>query len=500
MKKICSLFTKFLTVCILMIVLLHSLFELSLAAGSFYSESTAPHYSDQNRPDIPTSLVESNYGRDRAFTKQGSFVSITSTPVFTETAVITGSDVMSNASFGDSVSIDGDTLVVGTSYDFTGIAGAAYVFARNAGGVPNSWGEVSKLVPSDSALGDNFGTSVAVSGNTIVVGAEYADVGGNLEQGAAYVFEYDSINDSWDEVAKLVASDGEADDWFGTSVSIHNDTIVVGALGNNNFQGAAYVFEWDTNGNPAAWSEVKKITADDGNNYEQFGISVGVSGDNIVVGANAATVSGNSLQGAAYVFERFAGGTPEGWGQVAKLVGSLGGANDLFGTAVAINNNRIVVGAWGQNSDLGAAYIYEYPNDVWIETTQLLAIDGQLGDGFGLGVALLGDTVVIGAPGVDVNGSSSQGASYIFQYIFNEWVEIDKLVASDGTSDDLFGISVAITDQALAVGAELKSPVGAAYLFEPVTINPPLSSITVEDASTSEGAPDQTIRMVTIKR
>ena len=205
---------------------------------------------------------------------------------FNEIKKLLASDAEDFDWFGGSVAVSGDTAVVGTLVPGGGGAGAAYVFQRNEGGTDN-WGELMKLTASDAQVNDKFGTRVAVSGDTAVVGAFGEDAGGS-SAGAAYVFQRNEGGaDNWGEVTKLTASDAQAEDWFGSSVTISGDTAVVGARyedAGGTDAGAAYVFQRDQGG-ADNWGEVKKLTASDAQTFDWFGYSVAVSGDTAVVGA-----------------------------------------------------------------------------------------------------------------------------------------------------------------------------------------------------------------------
>ncbi|GAF91309.1 unnamed protein product, partial [marine sediment metagenome] len=197
--------------------------------------------------------------------------------------------------------------------------------------------ETAKLVPSDGAQDDNSGYSVAISGDTAVVGA-YADDDNGSSSGSAYVFRYNGS--SWAEEQKLLASDGEANDYFGHAVAISGDTAVVGAYGdddNGSSSGSAYVFRY----NGSNWSEEQKLLAFGGGVGDQFGYSVAISGDAIVIGAPYDDDNGSN-SGSAYVF-RYTGGN---WMLQAMLLASDGEANDYFGRAVAISGDTAVVGAY----------------------------------------------------------------------------------------------------------------------------------------------------------
>jgi trimeric autotransporter adhesin len=200
--------------------------------------------------------------------------------------------------------------------------------------------EQAKLTGSDGAAGDHFGESVSVSGNTMVVGADLATIGNNALQGAAYVFTESGY--AWVQAAKLTASDSAASSAFGFSVSISGNTVVVGApfatVGGNIAQGAAYVFTEPASG-WASMTQTAKLTASDGATYDQFGKSVSISGSTVVVG----TSKSGSEQGSAYVFTESA----EGWAsmtQTAELTASNGAATAAFGNSVSISGNTVVVG------------------------------------------------------------------------------------------------------------------------------------------------------------
>ena len=195
--------------------------------------------------------------------------------------------------FGSSVSISGDTAVVGASGDDVGAGmdqGSAHVFVRS-GGV---WTQQQQLTGSDGLFGDRFGESVSISGDTLVVGAFGADVGPNSNQGAAYVFV--RSGSVWTQQGKLVAADGIADDNFGASVSISGDTVVAGTYCPAS-QGSAYVFVRS----PGVWAQQQKLVSSDGAPGDRFGVSVSVSGDTVVAGAPNHDVGTNGYQGTAYV-------------------------------------------------------------------------------------------------------------------------------------------------------------------------------------------------------
>jgi hypothetical protein len=398
------------------------------------------------------------------------------TAAWGQVAKPTASDGASGDSFGSSVSISGDTVVVGAQFDDDNgyDSGSAYVFGRDQGGA-DAWGQVAKQ-PAPLALTareNRFGVSVAADGDTVLVGA-YVDDGNADYSGSAYIFGRDQGGaDAWGQVAKLTAADGATGDWFGRSVSISGDTVVVGALRDDD-NGSAYIFNRDQGG-AHAWGQVAKLTASDGTGYDDFGHSVAISGDTVAVGAYGDNDLG-LYSGSAYIFGRDHGGA-DAWGQIAKLTASDGASDDYFGWSVSIGGDTVVVGAYGDddNADYsGSAYIFGRDQggaDAWGQVAKLTASDGAIGDYFGVSVSTSGDTVVVGALYDDDNADYS-GSAYIFgrdQGGTDAWGQVAKLTASDGASSDYFGYSVAISGDTVVVGADGDddngSSSGSVYIF-----------------------------------
>ena len=403
-----------------------------------------------------------------------------------QTAKLNSSDAAAYDFFGASVSISGAAIISGASGDDIGGTvgiGSSYVFTDIGAG----WVERAKQVPSlptDCGTNDNYGYSVAIEGNTAVIGAPADDVGVNQNQGSVYVLERDQGGaNGWGIVSVLTAYDGAANEQFGFSVAIKNGVILVGAwqanVGTNNIQGAAYIFERDLGG-PNAWGHAKKLTAADGAAVDAFGASVSLDNDIAVVGAHFADVGSNANQGAAYIFSRNTGGA-NNWGQVTKLVASDGAAESFYGFPVTIYGSTIVVGSpgadIGANQDQGAAYVYERNAggaNNWGQAKKLIAPDGAVGDFFSdYAATVSGDTMVVGARLADINGRADQGAAYIFYR--NEggagnWGFVKKLIAADGAAGDFFGQAAAISGDTLFIGAPLddvggNQNQGSAYVF-----------------------------------
>jgi hypothetical protein len=375
---------------------------------------------------------------------------------WSEVANLTASDGAADDHFGWSVSISDDTIVVGAMGDDIGAnngQGSAYIFNRNQGG-PDNWGEVAKLTASDGASDDYFGRSVSISADTVVVGVYCDDIGANSNQGSAYVYERNQGGtDNWGEVTKLTASDGEPGDELGGSVSIDVDTIIVGASADNfgikQEQGSAYVFERNQGG-ADNWGEVEKLSAPDGEDSDEFGCSVSISGDTIAVGALFDDIGANNFQGSAYIFSRNQGGA-DNWNLVTKLRASDGETWDRFGRSVSMSGDTVIVGAFandiGVNSEQGSAYIFERNRDgadSWGQVSKFTASDGAAGDMFGYSVSTSGDTIVVG---------SFEGWTYTFVRTGNLWMKISNPIASDGGWDDFFGFSVSISGDTVVIGA-----------------------------------------------
>jgi hypothetical protein len=405
--------------------------------------------------------------------------------VQSQVAKLTAADGAEGDYFGEHVSVSGDTAVGGALNAEIGgniHQGAAYVFYRDQGG-PDAWGQVAKLTAADGAARDRFGVYVSVDGDTAVVGADLADIGGNEDQGAAYVFYRDQDGpDAWGQVAKLTAADGAAGDAFGRSVSVNGDTAVVGAdyawVGGNMWQGAASVFYRDQGG-PDAWGQVAKLTAADGAEGDRFGRFVSVSGETAIVAVPGADVGGNIHQGAAYVFYRDQGG-PDAWGQVAKLTAADGATWDSFGISVWLDSDTAVIGAVGAdiggNPWQGAAYVFYRDQggpDAWGQVVKLTAADGAMEDWFGWSVSVSGERAVVGAGEADIGSNENQGAAYVFyrdQDGPDAWGQVAKLTAADGAAWDYFGISVSVNCDTVLAGAHYadiggNEKQGAAYVF-----------------------------------
>lgn len=389
-------------------------------------------------------------------------------------AELTASDGAGGDFLGRSVSLDGDTAVVGAAgADFDGVSqGAAYVFVRSG----DTWTQQAKLTAPDGADGDEFGFAAAISGDTIVAGARFAAIDGINGHGAAYVFV--RSGDTWTEQAKLWADDGAAYDEAGFSVAIGGDTVLVGSPFANASQGKAYVFTRSG----TDWAPEATLAADDGAASDRFGLAMAVVGDTAILGSPSAAIGANGYQGAAYVFARNAGT----WSLQTKLTASDGAAFDEFGISVALDADTAVVGAHYADvvySGQGAAYAFVRDGDAWSEQGKLVSDDAFFGDEFGFSVSVSGDTAAVGALFADAGGTENEGEAYIFSRVDGAWRQSAKLFPDTATMGGEFGIGVTLEGDTVIVGAE-SAPVdgefrGAAYVFSSASTTPvPAAQVT----------------------
>jgi hypothetical protein len=363
-------------------------------------------------------------------------------------------DGVRGAQFGFSVDVDGDTAVVSAPGDGDN-RGSAYVYSR----VGEEWILRQKLSSTDGTSDDHFGWDVAISGDTIVVGSYDLN---EVDHGAAYVFT--GSNGTWNQQQKLTPAIGSVTEQFGSSVAISGETVLVGAHGSDGFRGAAYVFVR----NGGTWSEQQKLSGSDTIANDEFGWSVDLSGETAIIGAPRV----QSAKGAAYVFS-LSGSV---WSEQQKLTASDGSAFAQFGYSVGIDGETAIVGAVldGGEMNKGSAYIFERSGASWTQLDKLEATAGAKNDKFGESVSINGNTAVIGANGRDVGGIPDQGTAYVFTRAGPGWTLQQELSPTDAGAGDSFGGSVAAGNGVVLVGSYLKDVVkapgtaldhGAAYLF-----------------------------------
>jgi len=452
---------------------------------------------------------------------------VTIAATFAQQTYIKASNTDIDDRFGESIAVDGDTLVVGAPFEDSNAtggqadntadgAGAVYVFVRNDTG----WSQQAYLKASNAESGDQFGVSVAISGDTLVVGAAGESSGATLgeadnsaeDAGAAYVFTRSGTD--WTQQAFLKASNAESGDLFGQSVTVSGDTLAVGATNESSSAtggetdnsasaaGAAYVFVRAG----TSWTQQAFLKASNAASADLFGNSVALDADTLVVGApledssasGGETDNSSSQSGAAYVFVR----TGTSWTQQGFLKASNTDPGDRFALSIGLSGDTVVVGASGEDSsaidgetdnsadDAGAAYIFVRNNMIWSQQALLKASNAGSDDKFASSVAISGDRLVVGAPeesssamgGESDNSAEDAGATYVFVRNGSDWTQQAYLKASNAEEDDSFGVSVALDGGTLVFGAPSEeggatgvdgdqsdnsaSSSGAVYVFE----------------------------------
>ena len=419
---------------------------------------------------------------------------------YVETLKVIATDPSLASWYGYDVSIQGDFAVVGAKNTQieSNAMGSVYILKKDSNGI---WEEHQKLLAPDRRQFDGFGHSVAISGDYIVVGAlgqDYNVSNNNFisAAGAAYIFSRDS-NDNWLFQQKIIASDRTEIAYFGYSVDLSEDTIVIGAgrddydINGDNFideAGAAYFFEKDVNG---VWNEVVKVTAPIRNTDDRFGYAVSVLGDYATVGAYNEDEDENETDtvvnaGAVYVFKRDAN---EDWNFQQKLVPSVRpDNNEYLGWSLDMDGDFIVAGAIAAdepNSSNGSVYIFKRDaNDTWDQVDKLIAQDGVQGENFGYDVAIQDDHILVGAyqDYLITNGAQNIHGSiyfYLKDTTVDTWSFQQKILASNWQNPDLnnFGISVDLDGNDAIVGNwksnevnpdtnETFNEAGAAFILE----------------------------------
>ncbi len=373
---------------------------------------------------------------------------------FTETDQLIASDASPYDSLGYSVAISGDRIVVGAPAVL-----AVYVFEPDSTG---DYAETTTLTADDAA---GFGTSVAIEGDRVVVGAPSEGDAGTPNSGSAYVFDPDG-NGDFVQTAKLTATHPAANDRFGTSVAVSGDRIVAGAPDNDG--GSAYVFARESNGDYLQTDRLMATVAADG---DSLGWSVAISGDRIVTGAHNAD-HGSSNSGAAHVFEPDSNGD---FVQSATLTAEDADEFDQFGFSVAIDGERILVGAPRNDdtaSNSGSVYAFApVTNGGYGQTDKLVATDAADNDRFGTSVAVSSDRIVAGAALDDNENGNGAGSAYVFEPdTSGTFTQTDKLLANEFAPAERFGQSVATSGDRIVAGApipkaEFDGP-GAAHVFQ----------------------------------
>ena len=408
--------------------------------------------------------------------------------------VTAGADQGATDFFGRSIAVDGNTMIVGVPQDDEagGNAGAVYVFVESGG----NWTLEAKLIPSGfgGLFDDLFGESVAIDGDTAIIGAPIAN-GGEPRSGAAYVFT--RSGGVWTQQQRV--SPGVFQENFGEDVAISGTSFIVGAPTQGLGSGSAYVFT----DNGGTWTQQSQLAPADGAVNDRFGSAVDIDGDTAVAGARFADGAVPD-EGAAYVFTR----SGAAWSQQAKLEASDGAGGDLFGQSIAVDGTVVVIGAPRADSttimaagpmddtgaDSGVSYVFSGAGANWTETAILVASDEAGTDQFGTDVDVEGGRVIVGSAGDSSLFGSAEGSVFAFANNGAGWVEETKFTASDGLGSDQLGSSVALSGTIIATGAPNvdididNQDSGAAYVFNTTGVQNPGTAPVVSPTTTTAPA------------
>ncbi len=381
-------------------------------------------------------------------------------------------DGMDDDRLATSVSLGKDYAIAGAPYtdDAALSSGSAYVYQRNPAN--GSWIQKQKLVAEDAGASDYFGRAVAISGDNIVIGSYYDDEsGGN----AGAVYFYRRNGSSWDFQTKATASGSLANDYLGFSVAIEGDYAVIGATGrddNGSASGAAYIFK--RNAVSGTWFQVDKLLALDGAASDQFGYSVSINGDFIIVGAPYDDDTASN-SGSVYLFKKDDG--LDTWSEVSKVIAADPTEEDRLGFSVGLNSDHAVAGVPRDDdvaSATGSVVVIKRDSglDTWSWYSKLTASDSMANDQFGWSVAVYGDYIAVGSHYEDNANGSNAGAVYLFQRDTGDgsWDPLSKIVADDGLANDQLGHDVSIYGGNIMAGAYLNNngngfDAGAAFIF-----------------------------------
>lgn len=452
---------------LLLFSLLVSILLLWMSTSFLTASSTShPNFAKNGDRSVTLTFGEGHQGNGLYYAKLiETAVSPTNTLPVSFSKKITTGVPSSIEQFGTVLAMDGDMLAVSAYATDT-----VYVYERNHGGISN-WGEVARLTAGDAQndVWEWFGIPTAFSGSYLVVGAPFATVDGKTFHGAVYIFERTNNQGTiqWSEIAKLTASDGQANDGFGFSLDIDKETIVVGIeeYSQNPGPGKAYIFQQQPGTNN--WLETTILTATNGYGGDGFGSDVAISDQTIVIGAR--------VDQQAYLF-RFNENLNQ-WDEVSTLIPShlLGGIN--FGGTVEIEDTIVLVSQSGAeingNTAQGAVYVFEQSAtnpDLWLHVATLIAADGTAQADFGIDIALANKTALIGARG--------DNAAYLFHQNAgdaHQWEQTNKITSPDNAGE--FGLGVAMITDTIAIGdrwvrSNNNEEFGAAYIYSLTTTFP----------------------------
>ncbi|WP_395373697.1 hypothetical protein [Marinicella sp. W31] len=371
------------------------------------------------------------------------------TGTITELQKLQNMGQMIDNNFGRSVSIDENRAAIGASSENM-FEGAVYLFNETS----NGWVQTHRLVASD-AQPSFFGRDISLQGDRLLVGSVFADSPTVTDSGAVYVFEYDGTD--WIETAKLLPNDPITNGFFGTSVSLDGDRIVVGAnLSSNLAGGSVYVFEF--NGN--SWTQTQNLSPSISVTNDFFGKNISLKGNQLLVSEEFDS-NNNISTGAVYMFN-YNGNT---WQETQKIIAPDSNDQQRFGFSLDLGQDYFVVGAIGDNTqgfNTGAAYVYTLgSNNTWLLDQKLLKTNAAPSDLFGFDVGINDNSVVVSAIPSVINS----GTAYLYKQFGISWREIFTLSATDQSNNDEFGLRLSISKNRILIGAASSGNAGAAYVF-----------------------------------
>lgn len=347
--------------------------------------------------------------------------------------------------FGSVIAVQGDTAFVAAPKHPqnvpSGGQGAVYVYRYAAG----QWTLAQTLVADDAAPGEEFGNAIAVQGSTALIAMHFAQIDNLPQAGAVYVFHDDGTQ--WVQTQKLVAGTPLLVANFGDSIALDGTTAVIGASNERGAAaepsvGAAYVFTADANG---IWTQSQRLASSHPLHWDLFGIAVGISGDTIMIGASQETwvdqTSGPG-KGAVHVFAASAGV----WTETGELYADDGVDGDYFGEVLVFDGQTLVVGAPAVDAFAGAAYVFTLSGGSWTQSQKLLAVEAEENAFFGRSLALGGNQLVLGAPGATAGETPFAGAAYLFAEAGGTWAQTARFTASDAMLGDYLGFAVGLKD------------------------------------------------------
>ncbi len=303
------------------------------------------------------------------------------------------------------------------------------------------------VVDPTGATGDRLGVSVSISGNYAIVGAYLDDIGGNTNQGSASIYQY--TDGAWVFMQKLTDPGGASNDLFGFGVSISGNNAIVGAywddIGANADQGSVSIYNYDG----SSWVLVETLTDGTGATGDNFGVSVSISGNFLIVGSASDDVGANQNQGSVSIYKydgRY-------WVLMQKLSDPTGSPNVYFGFSVSLSGNHAIAGAYVDGAGQGSASTIDYDGVEWAIKQKLTDASPAANDWFGYNVSISGNYAIVGIPLANVGTNTDQGAANIYHYDSGNWTLMQKLTNAGGASSDWFGHSVFISGSYAIVGA-----------------------------------------------